>query len=98
MSTSSQPPSMPPAPDRPSHDGPAPFYVYVEGELIETYAPDQFPDLDAVLDDLLVRFDALYPEEYIRWDLAVWREGLLHAIVRPSPDGPPEAIRIEPQH
>ncbi len=50
--------------------------------------------LDAILDDLCARHDVLRPEEHTTWDLAVWRAGLLLAVVRGDPESGFDVVRL----
>ncbi len=78
------------APDRPRDDDRRRFRVFFEGELIESYDPDRYPTARDVTDDLSMRWNSFYPEGCDEWDLAVWRDGQVVAVVRTGTEGSPE--------
>lgn len=78
------------APDRPLDDDRRLFRVFFEGEQIESYDPDRYPTSRDVTDDLVLRWISLYPEGRDEWDLTVWRDGRVIAVIRTGLEGNPE--------
>ncbi len=70
------------------------FRVLWDGNLLETYDPERFPTTRDVTDDLVTRWSSLGPEGFEEWDLTIWRDGRVVAVVRTGASGSPEVTHF----
>ncbi len=72
-----------------AYEHPDTYRVFVEDEFRFGYDPTAFPSLGEVLDHILGRIATLRGDGLKEWDLAVWQQCRLVAVILTGRDGEP---------
>ena len=72
-----------------AYDHPQTYRVFVEDEFRFAYDPSTFPTIHEVLDHTLGHIATLQEDGLKEWDLAIWQECRLAAVIVTKRDGEP---------
>ena len=72
-----------------AYEHPRTYRVFVEDEFRFAFDPTLFPSLDQVIDRVLNHIATLRVDGMREWDLAIWQECRIVAVVRTGADGEP---------
>jgi hypothetical protein len=72
-----------------AYEDPRTYRTFVEDEFRFAHDPRTFPTLDAVIEHILTHISTLRADGLKEWDLVVWQECRVVAVIRTGSGGEP---------